>query len=128
MAFYRCTSVLVIFVAILKNLDGKYESPKLLNSSLSYALLNIYSSSFVIAQQRSAYVFAYSDTLLRHRHGRVTGPVLHVASISRIIQLFLVIANYCSTLNPGPAKHPCGFCEKPTKSNKKAIQCEECYF
>ncbi|XP_048583255.1 uncharacterized protein LOC125562943 [Nematostella vectensis] len=29
-------------------------------------------------------------------------------------------------MNPGPVKHPCGACGKPTKSNQKAICCDEC--
>ena len=41
--------------------------------------------------------------------------------------MMIIIANDCSTLNPGPTKNPCGVCTKPVRSNQRAIEYEECY-
>ena len=38
-----------------------------------------------------------------------------------------MIANDCSTINPGPIQNPCGECSTAVKSNQRTIECEECY-
>ena len=53
-------------------------------------------------------------------------PVFKLNSTLNIL-MTTIIANNCSTLNPGPARNPCGVCTKPVRSNQQAIECEECY-
>ena len=43
------------------------------------------------------------------------------------VLLLIMIANDCSTINPGPIQNPCGECSKAVKSNQRDIECEECY-
>ena len=53
-------------------------------------------------------------------------PVFKLNSTLNILMM-IIIANDCSTLNPGPTKNPCGVCTKRVRSNLRAIECEECY-
>ena len=43
------------------------------------------------------------------------------------VLLLIMIANDCSTINPGPIQNPCGECGKAVKSNQRVIECEKCY-
>ena len=32
------------------------------------------------------------------------------------------------SVNPGPAKHPCGGCQRPVAKTHRALQCDVCYY
>ncbi|XP_048579020.1 uncharacterized protein LOC125560735 [Nematostella vectensis] len=87
--------------------------------------LEFKASSFKVNQPRSS-AFAFINSLSRQRHGRMLGPVLNDSTSPRISLILIIMANDCSTMNPGPVKDPCGICQKPTRSNQRAIQCDEC--
>ena len=42
-----------------------------------------------------------------------------------LIQILLLISGQISP-NPGPIRYPCKICNKPVKSNQKAIECDKC--
>ena len=65
-------------------------------------------------------------SLRRHRQMSASTCILKLNSSVSIL-LLILIANDCSTINPGPPQNPCGECGKAVRSNQRGIECEECY-
>ena len=63
-----------------------------------------------------------------NQYGRPTTTIIH-RKVENPSQYFLILKILLSGdihYNPGPVKHPCTDCNKPVKSNQKAIQCDFC--
>ena len=52
-------------------------------------------------------------------------PFKNCSIKSFVIQVLLLLSGDIS-LNPGPARYPCGLCEKPVHSNQHGLQCDDC--
>ena len=59
-------------------------------------------------------------SLRRHRQMSASTCILKLNSSVSIL-LLILIANDCSTINPGPPQNPCGECGKAVRSNHAAL-------
>jgi len=120
MAFKTSVIVLVICLSLFKTAKRTTS----FSIWLDFDDFKQHQPKFKTTQPNTLVAFASIKLASRHRYASIPG--LNFTSTSRVTHLLLIIASDCSTLNPGPIKHPCGVCKKPTKSNQRAICCDEC--
>ena len=102
--------------------DVKHEPPENLGYQYKYKT-NVGKYNFAIEKLFPA-VRANSTS----QYGRPTTTIIQ-RKVENPSQYFLILTILLSGdihYNPGPVKHPCTDCNKPVKSNQKAIQCDFC--
>lgn len=113
-------TLITLYLLILSSTITKKTSNELeYNLKLSPTLLKYHPLTFIenISIQHPTIIYNWLT------HVRVRKQSSTVMSY-RLLLILLMIGGI--ETNPGPVKYPCGFCEKPCKSNQKAVVCDEC--
>lgn len=113
-------TLITLYLLILSSTITKKTRNELeYNLNLSPTLLKYHPLTFIenISIQHPTIIYNWLT------HVRVRKQSSTVMSY-RLLLILLMIGGI--ETNPGPVKYPCGFCEKPCKSNQKAVACDEC--
>jgi len=125
MTFYKMAAGMFIRLTPTNKLqnDGKNELPENLGYYSCTSITNVGKYNFAIEK-----LFPTVRANSTNQYARPTTTIIQ-RKVENPSQYFLILTILLSGdihYNPGPVKHPCTDCNKPVKSNQKAIQCDFC--
>ena len=132
MLFYR------VFVLLLSaNFFQQYEqirNPNLFivsthNYSPDFTLNKLSVSAYEVTFANDLYIDIFTTFFYHLKHNRIVPLSIPVEFKQRHHRLLLIlILSGDISVNPGPPKHPCGYCYKPVAKNHRAVLCEACNY